>query len=152
MNSRSNRGIALYVRRSPSGEWWRDKQRPKARSLERRSRADKFRESGSNSSPPFCCKLWSSALAFHSTRVTGGNSNLMSVGSRNKMLKQFQQNVFEAFGKPYVEGALVLNITFCSDSILECNLHNVWPSSMSNRALHCRHCNLFQSTQIASLA
>ena len=48
------------------------------------------------------------------------------------MLKQFQQNVFEAFGKPYVEGALVSNITFCSDSILQCNLHNVGPSSMGN--------------------
>ena len=46
------------------------------------------------------------------------------------MLKHFQQSVIEAFGKPYVEGALVLNTTFCSGSIL----HNVWPSSMGRYA------------------
>ena len=130
---------------SPSGEWWRDKDRAKARG---EAELTSFGKATHLPSAARCGQSESKSelsFGFSLYRSDRWQLKLMSVSSRNKMLKHFQQSVIEAFGKPYVEGALVLNTTFCSGSIL----HNVWPSSMGRYAGI-----VFRSkiTQMASLA
>ena len=137
LNSRSNRGTALYVWPSPSGEWWRDKQQLAASEQRRdlsRGEAEliSFGKAAPTAHLPSAASCGAPLWLFTLPEWQVAIQILWASAAATKILKQFQQNVFEAFGKPYVEGALVLNITFCSDSILQCNLHNVWPSSMGN--------------------
>ena len=93
---------------SPSGEWWRDKQRAKARG---EAELTSFGKATHLPSAARCGQSESKSelsFGFSLYRSDRWQLKLMSVSSRNKMLKHFQQSVIEAFGKPYVEGALVL--------------------------------------------